>query len=100
LYSCEIWYAYLALWDEYRLRDNMVLGKVPGPRMQEVKQGGKNKGLWWKNLEESDCFEDTDIDGRIILQCILEKEDIRDWTRLIRRTVTDSCEHGNKLRVS
>jgi len=28
--------------------------------------------LWWKNPKERDHLEDLDVDGRIILKCILK----------------------------
>jgi hypothetical protein len=30
-------------------------------------------GYWWESQKERDCCEDLDVDGRIILERILEK---------------------------
>ena len=37
---------------------------------------GKKRGtyrVWWKNLNETNHLEDLDVDGRIILRCILKE---------------------------
>ena len=39
--------------------------------------------FWWVNLREIDRFEDLDIDGRIILKCILNKSVGSAWTGFI-----------------
>jgi hypothetical protein len=36
---------------------------------------GERRGFWWANLRERDYFEDTGLDGRVILQRILRKWD-------------------------
>ena len=38
--------------------------------------------FWWGNLRETDHFEDTDIDGRIILRWIFGKWVEGAWTGL------------------
>jgi len=30
-------------------------------------------GSWWENLKEREHVEDLDVDGRMILKCILNK---------------------------
>jgi hypothetical protein len=30
-------------------------------------------GFWWESLKERDHQEDVDVDGRIILRCIVER---------------------------
>jgi len=37
-------------------------------------------GFCWGNLRESDHLEDTDVDGRIILQWFFRKWDVGVWT--------------------
>jgi len=39
---------------------------------------------WWGNLRETDHLEDLDVDGRIILKCILKKIGCGAWTVLIQ----------------
>jgi hypothetical protein len=39
--------------------------------------------LWLANLEGRDHLEDLDIDGKIILECILGKYDVKLWTGFI-----------------
>jgi hypothetical protein len=40
-------------------------------------------GYWWGNLRERVYFEDSGVDGRIILRCIFRKWDVVVWTGLI-----------------
>jgi hypothetical protein len=39
-------------------------------------------GFWWVNLKERDHWEDTGVDGRIILRRIFGKWDKGVWTGL------------------
>jgi hypothetical protein len=47
-------------------------------------------GRQWKNLRLTNksmnvfCFEDLDLDGRILLKCVLQKHDGRAWTGPVR----------------
>jgi hypothetical protein len=52
----------------------------------------------WENQKERNHHEDLDIDERIILRCILEKQDKVVWTGFIwlrRGPVESFGEHGN-----
>ena len=40
-------------------------------------------GFWLGGLREGGHFEDTDVDGRMILKCIYKKWDEEVWTGLI-----------------
>jgi hypothetical protein len=40
----------------------------------------KHAGFGWGILKESDHLEDLEMDGRIILKCILRQVDGRMWT--------------------
>jgi hypothetical protein len=40
--------------------------------------------FWWGNLKERDHFEDLGLNGRMILNCILKKEDGRARTGFIQ----------------
>jgi hypothetical protein len=40
-------------------------------------------GFWWESWKERDHYEDIDLDGRIILRRILEKQNGVIWTGLI-----------------
>jgi len=40
-------------------------------------------GIWWGNLRERDCLEDTGVDGVLIIRCILRKWDVGAWTGFI-----------------
>jgi len=42
-----------------------------------------NTGLWRGNLRERDHLEDPELEGRIILRCIVRKWDVGAWTGLI-----------------
>jgi hypothetical protein len=35
----------------------------------------KHTGLWWENQKERDLYQDPDIDTRIILKWIINKQD-------------------------
>jgi hypothetical protein len=35
-------------------------------------RSGMDLGFWWENQKEKDYQEDLDIDGKVILKCILE----------------------------
>lgn len=39
--------------------------------------------ICWENMKEGDRLEDTTVDGRTILKCIVKKQDIRAWVVLI-----------------
>jgi hypothetical protein len=39
-------------------------------------------GFWWENLSELDYWEDTGVDGKIILRRIFRKWDVGVWTGL------------------
>jgi len=39
--------------------------------------------IWWRNLMETEHFEDTEVDGRIILRGMFRKWDVGVWTGLI-----------------
>jgi hypothetical protein len=43
-------------------------------------EGEAYTGFWWVHLKERDHLEDSDVDGRIILTCILRKWDVGAWT--------------------
>jgi hypothetical protein len=51
-----------------------------------------------ENMKGSDDFQDTCVDERIILKCILEKFSRRKWNGFgsAYGSVTGSCEHGNE----
>jgi hypothetical protein len=56
-----------------------------------------------ENLNGRDQSEDLDVDGRIILQWILDKQILRLWSGffwLRLGTVTRCCEHGNETSGS
>jgi len=36
-------------------------------------RGEVHTGFWWGNLRDKNQLEDVDIDGRIILKCIIKK---------------------------
>jgi hypothetical protein len=38
--------------------------------------------FWWENLRERDHWEDSGVDGRIILRWIFRKCDVEVWTGL------------------
>ena len=40
-------------------------------------------GFWQENLKEADDIEDLGLDGWIILQRILKKQDGREWTEFL-----------------
>jgi hypothetical protein len=40
-------------------------------------------GFWWESQKERDRYEDLDIDERIILRWILEKEHGEFWAGLV-----------------
>jgi hypothetical protein len=46
--------------------------------------GEEFKGFWWGNLKERDHYEDTGLDGRIILRRIFRESDVggMDWIGL------------------
>jgi hypothetical protein len=37
-------------------------------------------GFWWENLKGRDHFEDSGVDGSIILRWIFRKWDVGSWT--------------------
>jgi hypothetical protein len=57
------------------------------------------KGFLWESLKERDHYEDTDVGGRIILKCILEKQIGMVCIELIGLRIRISgglfCEQGN-----
>jgi hypothetical protein len=56
--------------------------------------------FWWKNQKERDYYEDTDVDGRILLNGSLRTRMGVVWPGLIWLRiyipVAGSCEHGNE----
>jgi hypothetical protein len=73
---------------------------------EERSTHGKDENIYKilvKNLEGRDLSEDLSVDGRIILEWILEKQGGRrllDSTGSGQGPVIDSCEHGNGPSVS
>jgi hypothetical protein len=45
-----------------------------------------HREFWWGNVRDGDPLEDPDVDGRVVLQWILEKWDCgrMDWIDLIQ----------------
>jgi hypothetical protein len=62
---------------------------------------GNTHRVWWGNLKERDHLEDLYIDGRIILKCILKKQDgwgDMDWLDMVQK---ESCwEHSTETSTS
>jgi hypothetical protein len=50
-------------------------------------------GFWWGDLRKRDHFEDTGIDGMIILKCIFKKWDGEAWTGLIWLRIGTGARH-------
>jgi len=49
--------------------------------------GGVHTELWWGDLMERDHLEDLGIDGRVLLNWIVQKCDKEAWTALIWRRI-------------
>jgi hypothetical protein len=47
-----------------------------------MQRGEVYTGLWWENMMERDHWEDSGIDGRMILRWIFNKQDVRVWNGL------------------
>jgi hypothetical protein len=50
---------------------------------QVASMGGRGGEFWYGNQKERENQEDLDTDGRIILKCILEKQN-EEWPGFIR----------------
>jgi len=64
---------------------------------------GHVASLWWITLKEIDILEEPRAERRIILKCILKKQDGKTWTGLYLyqiRKEEGSSEHCNKLSDS
>jgi len=48
-------------------------------------------GFWWETQRERDQFEDTGVDGRIILRWLFRKWDEGAWTVLIWLRIRTGC---------
>jgi hypothetical protein len=50
-------------------------------------RGEAYTGFWWRNLRERDHWEDSGVDGRIILKCIFKTWDgDMDWIDLTQNS--------------
>jgi len=59
--------------------------------MVHIGERTNTTGFWWGNLKDRDYLEDPDIGRRTILECALNRQDVRVWTGLIWfRTGTSS----------
>jgi len=50
-------------------------------------------GFWWEKLRKRDHFEDSGVDGRIILRWMFRKWDVGVWTGSISHRIGTDGGH-------
>jgi hypothetical protein len=80
----------------------VVLREIYGPKREKVAREWRNyttkrergellPGFWYGDLKDRDHFKDLSINGRIILQWVLNEEDWREWSSLTWLKIWTKC---------